>query len=418
MVVNQDSFQHLPEYSDEPSIKRESVVPLRRASIAATHVNNSGRDVVVEGIPLAGDPNIVVLPRFEDMARRNTFSSSKDLRSPLSPFARHQFIKKEDSDEIAIVDEPMSMLEDGFDSQEEQYSQQFRHVVWKQLVPAELDQADGMMRSSVGLLETAARVFPPVFFHPQSLGGNFANIGLQLQHAMMAVAALSLAATDSTSRLDALQHYQQALPALQSVLKGPDDLSSDGAFLTHFLLLVYEVSAIGFGLEHRTDAQDRSPPQKPADPIYGLSTYRPSYGLPYFVAMFLAAKDTLLLFGGYVTLTWMHFSVELEEANLLDTCFNTTIFRDPAFIYTPWAWMDQALFTAENWSLYRVSCNSIMKSLYWLFGWPCSRANSAMTLHLRRPITYTGRKRSKFVKVEPLNSRSLCGNYGSTQRFQ
>ncbi|KIW42503.1 uncharacterized protein PV06_06048 [Exophiala oligosperma] len=229
VVVNQDSFQHLPEYSDEPSIKRESVVPLRRASIAATHVNNSGRDVVVEGIPLAGDPNIVVLPRFEDMARRNTFSSSKDLRSPLSPFARHQFIKKEDSDEIAIVDEPMSMLEDGFDSQEEQYSQQFRHVVWKQLVPAELDQADGMMRSSVGLLETAARVFPP------------------LQHAMMAVAALSLAATDSTSRLDALQHYQQALPALQSVLKGPDDLSSDGAFLTHFLLLVYEIAAAEAG---------------------------------------------------------------------------------------------------------------------------------------------------------------------------
>jgi hypothetical protein len=59
---------------------------------------------------------------------------------------------------------------------------------------------------------------------------------------MMAVAALSLAVQEGKETLDALQHYQQALPALQNTLRGPGDLSSDGAFLTHFLLLVYEVS--------------------------------------------------------------------------------------------------------------------------------------------------------------------------------
>jgi hypothetical protein len=64
---------------------------------------------------------------------------------------------------------------------------------------------------------------------------------------MMAVAALSLAAKDSKARLDALQHYQQTLPALQSSLKSPSDLSSDGAFLTHFLLLVYEIAAAEAG---------------------------------------------------------------------------------------------------------------------------------------------------------------------------
>lgn len=58
---------------------------------------------------------------------------------------------------------------------------------------------------------------------------------------MMAVAALSLAIKDSTARLDALQHYQQALPALQINLRSEDDLYSDGGFLTHFMLLVYEV---------------------------------------------------------------------------------------------------------------------------------------------------------------------------------
>jgi hypothetical protein len=59
---------------------------------------------------------------------------------------------------------------------------------------------------------------------------------------MMAVAALSLAQKDSAARLDALQHYQQALPALQFILRSADDLYSDGGFLTHFMLLVYEVS--------------------------------------------------------------------------------------------------------------------------------------------------------------------------------
>jgi hypothetical protein len=58
---------------------------------------------------------------------------------------------------------------------------------------------------------------------------------------MMAVAALSLAHREGNERLDALQHYQKALPALQSNLRSTGDLSSDGAFLTHFLLLVYEV---------------------------------------------------------------------------------------------------------------------------------------------------------------------------------
>ena len=61
---------------------------------------------------------------------------------------------------------------------------------------------------------------------------------------MLAVAALSLALPDGKETLDALGHYQRALPALQSCLKSAEDLSSDGAFLTHFLLLVYEVCEV------------------------------------------------------------------------------------------------------------------------------------------------------------------------------
>jgi hypothetical protein len=65
---------------------------------------------------------------------------------------------------------------------------------------------------------------------------------LQLYHAMMAVSALSLAHQDGRRSVDALQHYQQAFPSLHTFLRRNEDLCSDGLFLTHFLLLVYEVS--------------------------------------------------------------------------------------------------------------------------------------------------------------------------------
>ncbi|KAL2427098.1 hypothetical protein ABEF95_008430 [Exophiala dermatitidis] len=225
VVVNQDSFQHLPEYSDDPDIKTESLSPLRRGSIAASIASSTGRDIPVEGIPIPGDPNVVVLPRFEDIGRRNTFSHSKDTKSPLSPSVRHTIIKVEDKDGAVFTAEPESYEDNQQIGQDARYLRQFRHAVWRQLVPTERDVRDGMAMSSVTVLENAARTFPP------------------LHHAMMAVAALSLAVREGKERLDALQHYQQALPALQNSLKSPNDLSSDGAFLTHFSLLVYEIAA-------------------------------------------------------------------------------------------------------------------------------------------------------------------------------
>lgn len=66
---------------------------------------------------------------------------------------------------------------------------------------------------------------------------------LQLLHAMMAVSALSLAHHDGVTNLNALQHYQQVTSALQSNTRSEDDLSSDVTFLTHLLLLLYDVSS-------------------------------------------------------------------------------------------------------------------------------------------------------------------------------
>lgn len=60
---------------------------------------------------------------------------------------------------------------------------------------------------------------------------------------MMAVSALSLSHSGTGHNVDALQYYQQAFPSLQVSLRNNDDLVSDGLFLTHFLLLIYEIAA-------------------------------------------------------------------------------------------------------------------------------------------------------------------------------
>lgn len=60
----------------------------------------------------------------------------------------------------------------------------------------------------------------------------------------MAVGSLAVFQQDGKERFDSLQHYSQTLPELQNSLKSEEDLASDGAFLTHFLMLVYEVGAL------------------------------------------------------------------------------------------------------------------------------------------------------------------------------
>lgn len=58
----------------------------------------------------------------------------------------------------------------------------------------------------------------------------------------MAFSALSMAHSQGVQGLKALQHYSKALPLLQNSLHADEDLSSDGTLLTHFVLLLYEVS--------------------------------------------------------------------------------------------------------------------------------------------------------------------------------
>lgn len=83
---------------------------------------------------------------------------------------------------------------------------------------------------------------------------------------MMAISALSLDRKSGSHSIDALHYYHQAFLTLQNNIWSGKDLLLDGLFLTHFLLLVYEV---GFTLSF---------PIKPAraEKCYVMSTYTPT----------------------------------------------------------------------------------------------------------------------------------------------
>ena len=172
VVVNPDSFQHLPEYNDDPDMKSLRLSPLRRGSLAASLASSLGRESLLDGASSAGDPNIVVLPRFEDTTRRAT-ALWKDIRSPISPLLPGKI--KIEEEEMATDLSNMrrttitAPLREEHDSK---YLVQFRNVVWKQLVQAEPANVgtNGNTSSSADVMEQVAAQFPPVRPHRQLTG--------------------------------------------------------------------------------------------------------------------------------------------------------------------------------------------------------------------------------------------------------
>ena len=146
VIMNPDSFQNLTEYAPiEVDNKRFEASILRRGSIAASLASSFGREPMLEAVAHPDDPNIVILPRFEDLSRRST----RELKSPTSPTtnARPNIKLEDDDPHISLHSPKITTL------------QYFRDFVWKRLVPPEHDSD-----SSIVLLDEAAAQFPPVSY--------------------------------------------------------------------------------------------------------------------------------------------------------------------------------------------------------------------------------------------------------------
>ena len=268
VVVNPESFSTLPEYREESASGEGTAGPseapeTRHYRVPATFPEHSPTALR----ETSEDPHVVILRHFEEPLRR--FASqpfSKPSVSPASPSISPSTGSPNLASLSVSQDPPRGRQWLGHEHRARQdarlrdYYKEFLspHIIWN----LEVGRDDDMFESE------AAR-FPPLY------------------HAMMALSSLSLAHRERVRSVDALQHYQQALPSLNATLRSHWDISSDGVLFTHFFLLLYEVAAAEQGqsnlwLIHLTRLSDIV---KKRHEMFGPDRYA-------FIIYFVAAIDT------------------------------------------------------------------------------------------------------------------------------
>ncbi|KAI9800621.1 MAG: hypothetical protein M1833_003279 [Piccolia ochrophora] len=235
VVVNPHSFSGLPEYSEADSASDHD----RRDGTRDKTSVDGILDGVSESSPhheASEDPNVVIISRFDDATRRATSqaqqpsSRSPPLREPTSTTASQSTEASTEcfNESKSPINDRIGEDRSHLTLQEKRLLEHYRNFISHQLIYTvhgdafePLPRAD---RVEGDRFEQEAESFRP------------------LLHAMMALSALSYNYQDGLRSIDALQHYQQALPSLQSSLKSPRDLSSDGALFAQFFLLLYEIA--------------------------------------------------------------------------------------------------------------------------------------------------------------------------------
>ncbi|MCJ1431713.1 hypothetical protein MMC27_001068 [Xylographa pallens] len=200
---------------------------------------------------IALDTETLILGTFEEHPQTSTLwslpaSSSLGGRdydnvSPQTPsFTRFPSNPDRLRDSPSLLVETTRLIVTPSARQEERLLLHYRNFVRRHLVQIRRENPDvstGDSGFGPDLFEQEASTFPPVSLHlPQFLD-------LILRYALMALSSLSLAHNEGSRNVLALQYYQKALSPLQNNLRSEQDLASNGAFLTHFILLLYEIAA-------------------------------------------------------------------------------------------------------------------------------------------------------------------------------
>ncbi|EAW11142.1 uncharacterized protein ACLA_088310 [Aspergillus clavatus NRRL 1] len=219
VVVVPESFSHLPEYIENgPGEEPKDRLSSSLSSVTETDQFTNDRE--------AADPHVVILKRFKDAKRSPSSQCRSPAHSPTSDLCESSLSAAtlDATSQDTTDDDPMhDPLES--ENQDAVLLAHFRDLVWVQLVPAGgiFDIAGGDVLSA-DVFDREAITFPPLF------------------HAMMAISALSLDQKNGGHNIDGLRYYHQAFLSLQNSIRSDEDLLSDGLFLTHFLLLAYELA--------------------------------------------------------------------------------------------------------------------------------------------------------------------------------
>ncbi|KAL8644021.1 MAG: hypothetical protein Q9226_007980 [Calogaya cf. arnoldii] len=237
VIVTPSSLALLDEYKANRDDERTPLSAGSRGSSKAASADPSSPNSQTNVITLA-DPDTIMLRVFEDNSKKLTSptsppSSRFGLSSPpslMGPSASHYFPRTDMFTLPSQHTPPPSTFEiTPQDPRDWPLICHYRNLLSRHLFHVH--------RGSI-----APPLAPGAFFTQELFERTVATFP-PLYHALMALCALGIAHRSGIENLDSLQHYQQALPCLQKTLRSPEDLSSDGALLTHFVLLLYEIAA-------------------------------------------------------------------------------------------------------------------------------------------------------------------------------
>ncbi|PYH76129.1 hypothetical protein BO82DRAFT_347741 [Aspergillus uvarum CBS 121591] len=218
VVAIPESFSQLPEYTDGAADADQSTV-----SLDSTVISESD---LAENDTRACGPDVVILQKFRDTRRPQYFHRRSPSQSPESDPGSSILSVASGPEPIADYTGPgWQYVSDHLDLGHYDFIllDHFRRVVCAQLIcGVGIDNGHGL---TAEFLEQEAASFPPLY------------------HALTAISALSLARQGNHHNLDPSHYYHQTISTLQSRIQSNEDLLSDGSFLSHFLLLVYEVMA-------------------------------------------------------------------------------------------------------------------------------------------------------------------------------
>jgi hypothetical protein len=159
VVFRPCSFQHLPEYSDVPVEKVELSFQGKSPPETSFTGSLSGGSAAESA---NCDANVAVLARFDDVARRNPRRVKKGRLIALCLEPNEPAI--EEIKGPVMRESPDDIDHRGTENEARyRYLQQFRGVIWKQLVPERDDNPISITTDylSVQLMEQISAMFPP-----------------------------------------------------------------------------------------------------------------------------------------------------------------------------------------------------------------------------------------------------------------
>ncbi|KAF8544797.1 fungal-specific transcription factor domain-containing protein [Trichophaea hybrida] len=228
VVCNPDSFTNpRTEAGDEDEVGGNYVVSTTVNSQSVIKNENPGLySPYFDFSQNLDEPEVVILKRFEEpcFSRRSSlqiyahFQEKGDSSGENSDFG--DTVPSQQA-QVDGVDDPHELVTKDLEFYRKYIAPKLTKMHDASLLPRFNSPVDTL---ELDPFERESIQFPPLF------------------HAIVALSALSSSRRFCT--LDALHHYQQALPTLQTSLKDLADLSSNGTLYTHFLLLIYEILAV------------------------------------------------------------------------------------------------------------------------------------------------------------------------------